>query len=60
MKPKQTIMNHRDSTKITFICPSCDRPYYQEDKGIWEQKSELIEKQAKAYYSYYHKCHWKK
>ena len=45
-----------DDSKVSFVCKYCQRIYYQEDIGDFEEDPKRHEKRARYAYEYNHSC----
>lgn len=45
-----------DPTKVNFVCPRCQRIYYQADIEDFNENSRKVTADAKRYKSHYHSC----
>ena len=52
-------LDHTDTEKVTYICPSCDAPYFQCSRGEWYSNVVKWDRKAKRYLVKSHKCWWK-
>lgn len=49
-----------DSAKVSFVCPRCQRIYYQSAMDDYNSNPGKVVKEARVYKRHYHSCHIKR